>query len=308
VRPSSQPQCLALTYVTELPSGEGGQIGHLLLQHKSGFGWTTEGRPLPFDTLRDLLASLPYALKLRPVPAAGERDCDHCVERSTDCACSSAGDCTGSVRCVGSTASRVGATASARLVCVIDVTRSRAAQMALAAQQQALLNEQRRMEEEREASARRGVMAAALSPVPSASEREYLEPTDAPFGDEFAQSVRANRAITNNNNAAFASTVGVSVTTRAAPQQQQQQQQQQNSPMQPQQPQPQSPMQAPGTLMPPQRSDGSQLPTLAAVDDASPGSRRAQLKRVRAVKGLSTQVTQLKSGGAELTLYGANGR
>ena len=61
-----------MTYVAERTDGTGGgQIGHLLLQHKAGFGWTTEGRPLPFETLRDLLVSLPYGLKLRPMPANG---------------------------------------------------------------------------------------------------------------------------------------------------------------------------------------------------------------------------------------------
>jgi hypothetical protein len=71
VRPSSQRLCLALTYVTELPGGKGGQIGHLLLRNQPGIGWTTEGRPTPFRTLRELLESLPYALKLRPLQANG---------------------------------------------------------------------------------------------------------------------------------------------------------------------------------------------------------------------------------------------
>lgn len=71
VRPSSQPLCLALTYVTELPGGKGGQIGHLLLRNQPGIGWTTEGRPTPFRTLRELLESLPYALKLRPLQGNG---------------------------------------------------------------------------------------------------------------------------------------------------------------------------------------------------------------------------------------------
>jgi hypothetical protein len=71
VRPSSQPLCLALTYVTELAGGRGGQIGHLLLRNQPGIGWTTEGRPTPFRTLRELLESLPYALKLRPLQGNG---------------------------------------------------------------------------------------------------------------------------------------------------------------------------------------------------------------------------------------------
>jgi hypothetical protein len=73
VRPSSQENCLALTYVTEVPGGRGGQIGHLLLKNQPTVGWTTEGRSSPYRTLRELLESLPYALKLRPLQAGGGR-------------------------------------------------------------------------------------------------------------------------------------------------------------------------------------------------------------------------------------------
>lgn len=68
VRPSSKPLCAELTYVAAIPGNvTGGQIGHLVMRHEAGVGWTCEGRPTPVATLRDLLASLPYGLKLRPI-------------------------------------------------------------------------------------------------------------------------------------------------------------------------------------------------------------------------------------------------
>lgn len=56
---------LALTYVTE--TGGFGQIGHLILRNQRGVGWTCDGRPRPCS-VRELLESLPYGLKLRPMP------------------------------------------------------------------------------------------------------------------------------------------------------------------------------------------------------------------------------------------------
>jgi hypothetical protein len=67
LRPVNQANCMAITYVAEMPGG-GGLIGHLLLRFEPTIGWTSEGRA-SFRTLRELLASLPYGLKLRPLQA-----------------------------------------------------------------------------------------------------------------------------------------------------------------------------------------------------------------------------------------------
>jgi len=62
VRPSSQPNCLSVSY----KAADTGRIGHLLLSKPSASvpGWTTDGRPRPYPSIRDLLKSLPYGLEL----------------------------------------------------------------------------------------------------------------------------------------------------------------------------------------------------------------------------------------------------
>jgi serine/threonine protein kinase len=62
VRPSSQQNCLSVSY----KALDTGRIGHLLLSKPSAAvpGWTTDGRPKPYPTIKDLLRSLPYGLNL----------------------------------------------------------------------------------------------------------------------------------------------------------------------------------------------------------------------------------------------------
>jgi tetratricopeptide (TPR) repeat protein len=62
VRPSSQLNCLSVSY----KALDNGRVGHLLLSKPSAAvpGWTTDGRPKPYATIRDLLRSLPYGLNL----------------------------------------------------------------------------------------------------------------------------------------------------------------------------------------------------------------------------------------------------
>jgi tetratricopeptide (TPR) repeat protein len=62
VRPSSQLNCLSVSY----KALDNGRVGHLLLSKPSAAvpGWTTDGRPKPYPTIRDLLRSLPYGLNL----------------------------------------------------------------------------------------------------------------------------------------------------------------------------------------------------------------------------------------------------
>mmetsp|Transcript_7001 Transcript_7001/g.12252 ORF Transcript_7001/g.12252 Transcript_7001/m.12252 type:complete len:832 (-) Transcript_7001:26-2521(-) len=62
VRPSSQPNCLSVSY----KALDSGRVGHLLLSKPSAQvpGWTTDGRPKPYATIKDLLKSLPYGLEL----------------------------------------------------------------------------------------------------------------------------------------------------------------------------------------------------------------------------------------------------
>ena len=61
VRPSSRPGNLSLTYRTREAAN---RLGHLLLVREAA-GWTTEGVPYHFPTVRELLLRLPYGLRLQ---------------------------------------------------------------------------------------------------------------------------------------------------------------------------------------------------------------------------------------------------
>jgi len=71
IRPSSQKHCMSCTYRVGVGQPDAGRIGHLLLLKPSSSvpGWTTDGRPMPYKTIRLLLESLPYGLKLDYMPS-----------------------------------------------------------------------------------------------------------------------------------------------------------------------------------------------------------------------------------------------